>query len=875
MQVESVGTDRKSGVGMMSAHTEANEFTLAMEQASKVAAPYWWIRSFIAVNSLQGFESKPFRQALEEAAKLWGNRPYLPLSEFKSAMARGLIAEPDLKLAARELGVFPEAEHVFQGTTHPVPLSALLYRAFFLEVPESASAARPVTLAGMAQQVLGKPVVADLDHHMITWLAAFLDEGQANWSMPGREQGFYAAWKRLVQYDATLWFRGANGFRTALNALPQSAEDCVRFILTQTKVPPALWGDVLSHHVAALPGWCGFIQMRAKAADDEYSKAYPAQTADYLAVRLFYEWMVAKAALGKNAQEPLDYGAILAKVPLSTLAQAKDERPRLLCLEAGVDWAGLAANDRDLLEVSVKNITSAVQAEVWLRAMELRYRTRLLGKFASLPVDAQIKDYRPSARPDSQLVLCIDVRSEGLRRHLEARGKYETFGFAGFFGVALEYHATFDECTTKQCPVLIQPAFHTHEQIAKPELAEALRKKFEWKTLLKRSLVEVKNTTATAFAFVEIFGAFFALPLIWRNWFGARTKKEIPLGKLRLDASGIFGLPTSKQIDTAEGALRMMGLTRQFAKLVVLGGHGGQTENNPFAASLDCGACGGNSGSVNARFAAQLFNSPVVRKGLLERGIEIPSDTWFLAAKHQTTTDEFEWFDLEELPAGHRSIWETLKRDLAAAGENLVWERFKRFDNHAITKGDASIEARRRADDWSEVRPEWGLAGNAAFIVGPRVLTERADLQCRTFLHSYDHHLDPEGKSLEVILTAPMVVAQWINSQYYFSSVDNHRFGSGNKVLHNVVGKIGVMEGNESDLRVGLPFQSVHSGEKLVHEPMRLLSIVHAPKERIGAILARHGQVRQLLENRWIAMVCIDTDGQKYTYESGEWQSLL
>ena len=57
-----------------------------------------------------------------------------------------------------------------------------------------------------------------------------------------------------------------------------------------------------------------------------------------------------------------------------------------------------------------------------------------------------------------------------------------------------------------------------------------------------------------------------------------------------------------------------------------------------------------------------------------------------------------------------------------------------------------------------------------------------------------------------MILTAPVVVASWISLQYYGSTVaPTSVFGAGNKLLHNVTGGIGVVEGNGGLMRSGLP----------------------------------------------------------------------
>ena len=298
------------------------------------------------------------------------------------------------------------------------------------------------------------------------------------------------------------------------------------------------------------------------------------------------------------------------------------------------------------------------------------------------------------------------------------------------------------------------------------------------------------------------------------------------------------GIPPEEQAAIARNALRIMGLTGGFGRIVLLCGHKCSSDNNPYAASLDCGACGGHEGGANARVAAMAFNRPSVRERLAGWGIPIPDDTHFVAARHDTTTDEVEFFDEDLAPPGHADDLAALKAALAAAGEA------SRHNGTPASGPPPCRGRRRRARDWSEVRPEWGLAGNAAFVVGPRALTAGADLGGRSFLHSYDWRADPDGSSLEVILTAPLVVGEWINMQYFLSTVDNRRFGSGDKVIHNVVGKLGVMQGNQGDLAIGLPLQSVSDGQRPVHEPLRLTAVVqgaarphrgHHPAARVGA----------------------------------------
>ncbi|MGN6553621.1 MAG: putative inorganic carbon transporter subunit DabA, partial [Verrucomicrobiota bacterium] len=278
---------------------------------------------------------------------------------------------------------------------------------------------------------------------------------------------------------------------------------------------------------------------------------------------------------------------------------------------------------------------------------------------------------------------------------------------------------------------------------------------------------------------------------------------------------------------------------------------------------LDCGACGGHAGDANARVAAAILNQPAVRAGLKAQAIEIPAETIFIAGLHNTTTDEIVIYEDVKLSASQSAELEKIKGWLSAASKQARRERAASLGLGGIPNEKLDEKVFARSRDWSQVRPEWGLAGNAAFIAAPRERTRGLDLGGRAFLHNYRASLDPEKATLELILIAPMVVGSWINLQYYGSTVDNQLFGSGNKTIHNVVGTFGVWQGNGGDLQPGLPLQSLHDGKRWLHEPLRLSVFIEAKREDIAAILARQPGVRDLVQNGWVHLFAMENAGKQ------------
>ncbi len=447
----------------------------------------------------------------------------------------------------------------------------------------------------------------------------------------------------------------------------------------------------------------------------------------------------------------------------------------------------------------------------------------------------------PKTVATAQAVFCIDVRSEGFRRHLEAADpRIETYGFAGFFALPVAVSSGRDEALRAQCPVLLSPGPRVTVGARAPGAA-------------KRLLGAFRRSAVGGFAYMETIG----LTAAWSLWSGS-TAGDRTMPRPDEDASlDDTTIAADTRLALLRGMLGNLGLARPYARLVVWCGHDSSTANNPQAAGLACGACGGHSGAVNARLAARLYNDPQLRAQLGANAP--PAHSLAIAAVHDTTTDVVRILDADAVPISHHAELAQLRQALTTAGAG---QRAKRAPglpgSDKISDDQLLTRLLKRSRDWAELRPEWGLADNAAFIAAPRTLTAASDLNGRCFLHSYDAALDPDGAVLALILTAPVVVASWINLQYWASTVAPERFGSGNKAIHTIVGGIGVAAGSSGDLLPGLALQSVHDGARARHRPLRLQVFVAAEPARMDAVIASHAHLRDLVQHQWISLHSIE-----------------
>ncbi len=506
-------------------------------------------------------------------------------------------------------------------------------------------------------------------------------------------------------------------------------------------------------------------------------------------------------------------------------------------------WAATVAAHAEPVVASADEVALAILQDAADRGHQRRLVAALDGEAPA------------AGRPFLQAAFCIDVRSEVFRRALEGiDDSIATIGFAGFFGLPLAHHAHGSDIREARLPVLLNPALETTSagDPARDQQARITARS-------ARAWGRFRQAAVSSFAFVEAMGPVYAVKLVKSALGFAPKAKAEPAPQV------IGGMSAEAKADTGAAVLKAMSLTRGHGEVVLLLGHGGNVTNNPHESAYHCGACGGYTGEVSARLLAILLNDPETRAGLAARGVEVAADTLFVAGLHDTTTDAITIYE-DGLPAGRSGDLAKVRGLLAQAAKVARAERALRIPGATAE----SIPA--RASNWAEIRPEWGLAGCAAFIAAPRQATAGRDLGGRAFLHSYDWRADEGFGTLELIITAPVVVASWISLQYYGSSVAPEMFGGGNKLIHNVVGGIGVIEGNGGRLRAGLPWQAVHDGAALAHEPLRLSVMIEAPREEILGVLERHPGVRELFDNGWLHLFVLKDGKVDARYRPGlEW----
>ena len=878
-------------------------------------------------------------------------------------------------------------------------------------------------------RLAGTSLVSGLDTAMSEAAAQFMDNGQAFWALPERDKGFFSVFKKRWS-DPLLAPDKIASCSSGLASLPDSPEEAMLWVLQEMGIPPSEWVALFYREFSFLPGWSGTIRWMSES--HEHRSFPPIDPTQWISLRLCTEYFLGKPLTLSLWNSPFSRPAISGlckKHPAEAAIRLLGPHPDLpreiagkieemtleepfkgsssawdrlwddltsshcrnlpfadLILSLSRLWVWEEGRLPDPQTLTVEQLASLMagysrikreKLPLWgLTALEHHYRQGLLGQIAHRPEKSSPAE---DSQKKNQVLFCIDVRSESVRRHLETLGPHETKGVAGFFGLPIAFRSFGATLFHRQSPPTISPRIFLWE-LHRPFAVRSMRNFFQGRRIwrwMNHLLHELKNNIVTPYVLVEAIGWISGVPFFGRTLFPRRygelsetitasvlpeVPTLVPLDKIsekeareivaqeqrqtirqviaekfgqknlpripgraieeflflilspdhekdnpqtslarligltpkeeeafirdlreihhltpRMEANRIeelarVGLTLNEQANLAETVLTVSGLRHSLGRLVLFLGHRSRSENNPFESALDCGACGGRDGSPNARVSAGLLNRQEVREILKKRSIIIPPDTFFMAGVHETTTDRFFFYDQEDWPESHLSEIGVLIKDLRKAGTLSAMERQTTFpDSSPKSPKMSQVSLVKRAHDWAEVRPEWGLSGNAALVIGNRSLTSGLNLSNRVFLQEYNHSDDPRGKWLETLLSGPMVVAWWINLEHYFSSVDPRVWGSGSKVSHNVTGRLGVVVGHEGDLRFGLPRQTVMDrNKKLRHEPLRLLIIVETTRERIGSALQSSLSIRKIFDLEWATLVVKEPEEAGFwRYEAG------
>lgn len=613
------------------------------------------------------------------------------------------------------------------------------------------------------------------------------------------------------------WIETKSQLTSWRNLLCGFSQDCDQLIvelLMALGITQSQWSDYLFQIIWQLKGWMGHAK---------WHRDHPKQSIDnrYFAPQELIALWLAQELYFSNLCPNNSPVAVHTEVTITD--------------QVSTHWKSMFPNSS--LSIDYFEVVFMLQQALELSTLEdVKGKQLAHHRAASLPDKADVEP--------AQWVFCIDTRSEGMRRHIEHCGYNKTFGFAGFFGFPVQFQQKETNAKANHCPAILEPVFSVPIQ----------SKKYFFRSLwikIQECLTFHRKKPPYAFLLYEIYGMWFALINIMRCFVPTVLTDLKLLGNTqRHDEYDIPNDVIAEQpsfVAMAENALKGMSLTSNFSEIIVICGHESQSTNNPFQATLDCGACGGHSGLFSAIMACNVFNHPSIRSQLKQYGIFIPSTTQFVPACHNTTTDEITFYcDPQSLSQSQLDILKRCKANAQLASDALRLERISDLEGNRLPS--------RRAADWAEILPELALSNNHAMIIAPRDKTAKLDLKRRVFLHSYDYRQDTSGELLNNILHGPMVVAHWINMQYFFSTVCPEIFSSGNKATHNLTSHLGIMTGRHSDIQVGLPQQSLGTNNTTFHTPKRLLVLIDAPQNLIEALIRKSATLSWLVNGAWLSI---------------------
>jgi uncharacterized protein YbcC (UPF0753/DUF2309 family) len=900
------------------------------------------ISIFIHHNTLHAFEHLSFEDAVEQAAVRLEREPYLAESRYRDKLASGRIRPRDVEsLLVEQLGATAAENVADVGSRldlwravvlHGIPAAAGRELSWLLEetdaltrfradLPASARSAANVVreMADRADDErhavrrlwnacleavrrAGAPTVAaperPLRHRdwllavhgidtdawihppLIRFLAGYLDQGLAHWSMPDRDLGIHGCFLEIYRSSLAArcgrWARPLPALVADDHAAQRNAVDSIAHSLAELGVADDEREDYLSDELLTLRGWAGIVRQIEERPDRVPARDLTVTLRGYLAVRLLFE----RAALHEAARQ-LSFAG-----PLSTLRDWLRNQLPVGSPPTEIEraWplfhvAQLCGLDPSLVEQWTPRHVRELESE--LRRIDGVRCRRILHQAFERAIRYRLYDalvhHRPASpagSPAFQAVFCLDEREESFRRHLEeVEPACETLSTAGFFNVAMYHKAVTDAHPRPLCPVVIRPEHYVAEiDTAEDRLMRHTRRLHRRAAGFLGYNVHLGSRLPMRGAvLMTAFGWLALVPLVLRvifPWLSSRWRRihQAPFSasrtRLQVDRTpdappvGRYsGYTVREMADVVRRVIDELGIRDRLAPLVLVFGHGSVSLNNPHESAHDCGACGGGRGGPNARAFAQMANDPRVRELLAAEGLPIDARTWFVAGQRNTCNNEVTFYDDDLVPEAVQPLFERALAAIETTRRREAHERCRRFDGvpRWYPPAAALAHVQGRAEDLAQPRPEYGHATNAFCIIGRRTRTRGLFLDRRAFLVSYDPLHDDDGAILGRIMGAVVPVVAGINLEYYFGYVDPTGYGCGTKLPHNVTSLLGVMDGAQSDLRTGLPWQMVE-----IHEPTRLAIVVECPRERLQQVVAGNPGIERLVRNRWIWLACLD-----------------
>ncbi|MGD0436696.1 MAG: DUF2309 domain-containing protein [Bryobacteraceae bacterium] len=849
---------------------------------------------FVHHNTLHAFQELPFEQAVIEASHLFGSEPYMTEAAYRAELARGRIQPQDIDAVLDgepDAIVFPRLSRRSLRRAMITPGVREFDAATILWRMEQGDLARDFrqrafralfdacfvrAVAHEEEPTPPRPVDEVIHPWLIRLCSVFLDQGMAYWPMPNREKGFYVSVRTVLSAPSGIFPKYLKGLGEEFRRQEYfsfSAADAVLDFLDTQYFKETDWEDVLETELLALPGWAGLMRRLEEDPGLAPHEHLTSSLMDFLAVRLTMARVASRMGVAETVPQESPFKT-QEKRRLSRAARVYDAA-RVLSLSAD-EITRLSIAEWQALVNEVKACNGVERRRILHLAYERWHEREILQGLASHRRYRGLSDL--PARPSAQVFFCIDEREESMRRALEeADPEVETFSSAGYFGVAVDYKGIDDAQSAAFAPVVVKPQHAVFEQPKAED--QALLERRRWRRrilgLLMRNSFVSSRTLVRGWLSTTVLGLLSAVPLIgnllaprsyarlraWLNKaFIPEPRTELTLMRNTARSQGavtglLMGFAAEEKTERVASVLVPAGLVRDFARVVVILGHGSTSLNNPHESAHDCGACGGRRGGPNARLFAAMSNRPEVRVRLRERGVDIPADTWFIGGYHDTCSDDVELYDLDTLPATHQADLGHIRESLDTARAWNAHERVRRFDScpSDVDPAAALRHVEERSEHLAEPRPEYGHCTNAVCVVGRRSLTRGLFLDRRAFLASYDASQDTDDQSLAELMAAVVPVCAGISLEYYFSFVDNDRYGCGTKLPHNVTALVGVMDGHASDLRTGLPWQMVE-----IHEPVRILFVIETTPERLTKVVNANASLKQLVENRWIRLATID-----------------